>query len=469
MIKYQNYSHYKLPITVIPLEYGKLIEQIGQKYIIQLNSTNVLVINERGNENFIKLFRKGEFIFEFKDLKIDDNTFIRTILDQKYTFKNSILISTEIISAHGYIKIYPLYKDTITPLNNLIKYFKNIYDHKKAELFIIFELFLVFLVYLIFFVLFPENEINISLVGISNYNIIKLRKTRSLNSWNTLEFKINNLVFTRDLFLSKFEKFWNTINNEFSNSNHMFILFKIKYKGTEYATIGKLQRLNVNDKDWFFNWILNNMEFKSEYYKESQIESFVFSYGFKEGLAPIKETFKENISLQNYKNNKLPISYNPLDYGKIITTFKYENYTHFVIQSKGGNLINFKQFDGYNEVEIFSEGDIMVKYNDQFIAENKFVRILDNKNFYFENNKEILFFKEMKTKFISKLAKAKSLTHNYLVLDIETYVKDSVLTPYSIAIYDGKKPMKFFIRDFVNVEDMITTCLKSIMTRKYNN
>src|ERR1700761_2717388 len=170
MIKYQNYSHYKLPITVIPLEYGKLIEQIGQKYIIQLNSTNVLVINERGNENFIKLFRKGEFIFEFKDLKIDDNTFIRTILDQKYTFKNSILISTEIISAHGYIKIYPLYKDTITPLNNLIKYFKNIYDHKKAELFIIFELFLVFLVYLIFFVLFPENEINISLVGISNYN-----------------------------------------------------------------------------------------------------------------------------------------------------------------------------------------------------------------------------------------------------------------------------------------------------------
>src|SRR6201996_959988 len=211
------------------------------------------------------------------------------------------------------------------------------------------------------------------------------------------------------------------------------------------------------------------MEFKSEYYKESQIESFVFSYGFKEGLAPIKETFKENISLQNYKNNKLPISYNPLDYGKIITTFKYENYTHFVIQSKGGNLINFKQFDGYNEVEIFSEGDIMVKYNDQFIAENKFVRILDNKNFYFENNKEILFFKEMKTKFISKLAKAKSLTHNYLVLDIETYVKDSVLTPYSIAIYDGKKPMKFFIRDFVNVEDMITTCLKSIMTRKYNN
>jgi len=112
MIKYQNYSHYKLPITVNPLEYGKLIEQIGNKYIIQLNSTNVLIVNESENENLIRLFRKGEFIFEFKDLKIDNNSFIRTILDQKFTFKNSKLIITEIISVHGNILIYLLYEDT---------------------------------------------------------------------------------------------------------------------------------------------------------------------------------------------------------------------------------------------------------------------------------------------------------------------------------------------------------------------
>ena len=109
MIKYQNHSHYKLPITTNPLEYGKLIEQIGNKYIIHLNTFNILILNEKENENFVKLFRKGEFIFEFKDLKISENTFYRFIQDQKYTFKNSKLISTEIISAHGYIKIYLLY------------------------------------------------------------------------------------------------------------------------------------------------------------------------------------------------------------------------------------------------------------------------------------------------------------------------------------------------------------------------
>jgi hypothetical protein len=98
MIKYQNYSHYKLPITTNPLEYGKLIEQIGNKFIIQLNTLNILIINEKDNENFVRLFRKGEFIFEFKDLKISEKTFSRIIKNQKYTFKNNRLISTEIIT-----------------------------------------------------------------------------------------------------------------------------------------------------------------------------------------------------------------------------------------------------------------------------------------------------------------------------------------------------------------------------------
>jgi hypothetical protein len=116
-IKYQNYLHFKLPITIKPLEYGKLIEQIGNKYIIQLNTTNVVIINEKQNENFIKFFRKGELMFEYKDFKKSEYRFVRTILDQRYTFENNKLISTEILSSVSNIIIYPLYEDTnaITP------------------------------------------------------------------------------------------------------------------------------------------------------------------------------------------------------------------------------------------------------------------------------------------------------------------------------------------------------------------
>lgn len=300
-------------------------------------------------------------------------------------------------------------------------------------------------------------------------NIIKLRKTISKNISNILEFKINNLVFTNDLFQSKFNQFWEKVNNQFLDDNHMFVLFKIKYKNTDYATIGNLQRLNQTDKDWYFNWILNTIEFKSEYYKETQIESFIFSYGFKEGSIPDKEIFKENLSLQNYKNSKIPISYNPLDYGKLVTKFNYENYTQFVLQSKDGNLISFKQFDNYNEVEIFYKGDIMLKYKDEFLNPIKFVRIIDNKKFYFENNKQILFTKEMKTKFISKLSATKNLKNKFLTLDIETFNKENSLIPYLIRFYDGINSYSYWLGNYSNVEGMILDCFKDILIRKYNN
>jgi len=105
-IKYQNYSHYKLPITMDPLKYGKLIEQIDNKFIITLTTpTNIAVITKINNENFVKIFRKGELMFEYKEFKISDIRFIRTIQDQRYTFENNKLISTEILNAWGWITI----------------------------------------------------------------------------------------------------------------------------------------------------------------------------------------------------------------------------------------------------------------------------------------------------------------------------------------------------------------------------
>jgi hypothetical protein len=107
-LKYQNYSHYLLPITIAPLEYGKLIYQKDNIFIIQLNNTNIVVINTTDNENSVKLFRKGDLIFEYKDIKLSENHFIRTILNNKYTFKNNKLISTEILNRGKFINIIPL-------------------------------------------------------------------------------------------------------------------------------------------------------------------------------------------------------------------------------------------------------------------------------------------------------------------------------------------------------------------------
>jgi DNA polymerase type B, organellar and viral len=503
MTKFQIYSHYKLPITLDPLKYGKLLEQINNKFIVQLTTKNVAIINQNEKENFVKIFKNGDLILEFTDKTVQENSFIRSINDTRFLFENEKLISTQISNALGLISIfesnYPIYfnYDPVLNINLIFKHLYLFYWRIKINfwgvssftewlaytyfsffMFILPCIFIFLLFKLIFANLFPSQQMEVIMSFIpciKNYsmkgNTIKLRKTRSSNIWNVLEFKINNMVFTKELFQSKLNLFWNNpkVNIQFNLNNHMFVLFKIKYKNSDFVTIGKLQRLNIDDKDWFFNWILNMMEFKSEYYNETQIESIIFSFGFKEGKAPKKLTFKENLNYQVYQNNKLPISYNPLDCGKLLRKFNYDNYTQFILQTKDGNLIIFKQFKEYNEVEIFNKGDIMVSYKDELINDNKFFRIIDNKKYLFENNHEILFMKENKVKFISKISTSKNMTNNFLILDIETYIKNGILIPFCISIYDGINVNYFYILDYKNSEDMIISALNSIMIRKYNN
>src|SRR6266566_1378169 len=74
-IKYQNYQHYKLPITLNPLKYGKLILNIGKQFVIQVNRTNIALITQFDNLNHVK--------------------FIRNLNNKKFTFENHILTLVE--------------------------------------------------------------------------------------------------------------------------------------------------------------------------------------------------------------------------------------------------------------------------------------------------------------------------------------------------------------------------------------
>jgi hypothetical protein len=105
-MKYQNYSNYRLPITTNPLDYGKLIEQSGNKYIIQLPTGNILIIQQYEKENHIRLFRLGELVLEFKDHVIDESSFSRLIRDTKFTFVNGSLVRTVILASNKIITIF---------------------------------------------------------------------------------------------------------------------------------------------------------------------------------------------------------------------------------------------------------------------------------------------------------------------------------------------------------------------------
>jgi hypothetical protein len=211
------------------------------------------------------------------------------------------------------------------------------------------------------------------------------------------------------------------------------------------------------------------MKFKSEYYNETQIESLIFSYGFKDGKIANKEEINLDINSIVHNELNLPISLNPMDYGKFLKTITIENGKLFVVQNSKGQIIMFSKFEEFNEIEYLNNGKSLTKFKDEVTSKNTFVRILDNKKYYFENKDQILFTKDIKTKFISKINKSKTLVNNFITLDIETYIKDNILIPFCISIYDGNIKSNFYLTDFKNHEELIISALKSIMIRKYNN
>jgi len=295
-------------------------------------------------------------------------------------------------------------------------------------------------------------------------NIIKLRKVASKHKWQDIIVKLNNRVFSRNLLIKYFSDFWNNVSDQFSNNNHMFILFKIKYNNGEFSSIGKVQRINITDLSWYIDFIIEQMKFKSEYYNETPIVEFIFSYGFKDGKIPNKtiKIFEYN---QNIKDIKIPISMIPSDFGTIVKTIK----SIFIIQNELGQTITLEQIGKNNLVSIASKGKVLISFEDKFIEENKFVRTIDNKKYYFINNKEIVKVDILKTKFIEILKPSKELVNKFITLDIETYIENGDLIPYLISFYDGIKCYNFWIEDYKSTEEMVLDCFSSIFVRKYNN
>jgi len=158
---------------------------------------------------------------------------------------------------------------------------------------------------------------------------------------------------------------------------------------------------------------------------------------------------------------------NPSDFGVVVNQFIIENGITYILQNE--NLaITLIKYEKFNEVEFFKSGISLIKFKDELISKNKFIRIIDNKKFYFENNKQVLSTVDLKTKFISKTKNVKTLTNNFITIDIETIINNGLLTPYLIAFFDGKNLFSFYLSDYNSVEGMMLDCLKSILIRKYD-
>jgi DNA polymerase type B, organellar and viral len=156
-----------------------------------------------------------------------------------------------------------------------------------------------------------------------------------------------------------------------------------------------------------------------------------------------------------------------MDYGILINKIDMKDSVVYFLHNEKGLTIVIRSYINHNLIEFFKSGTSLLKFTDELIDINKFVRIIGNKKYYFENREQFLLSSEIKTKFISKSSKSKNLVNNFITIDIETYIINGLMTPYLICFYDGKNFFSFYLSDYNSVEEMMLDCLKSILKRKY--
>ena len=146
--------------------------------------------------------------------------------------------------------------------------------------------------------------------------------------WDHYYFDIENSTLTKALIAKSVNSFWKEISKIIYSDQHLISLFRFKTNENIILTLGQLQKLSIEDKDYYINYIYDVLSFKGEDYKDKIITQIIFNYGTRSGSTEknilLKDVIK-NTDYQNYKHYKLPITVDPLDYGKILYYDKKNN------------------------------------------------------------------------------------------------------------------------------------------------
>ena len=284
-------------------------------------------------------------------------------------------------------------------------------------------------------------------------------------NWDNFIINLSPTIFSRDLLKTSLNKFWNEIvEQKLKGNQHILFMLRFQWSDQQIVTIGNLQRLNIEDQNYIFDFLLDEITDRGEYYLDSSIIKIIFSYGIRDGKASEK-SIRAKTQFHNYQHHNLPITMNPLEYGKLMRRFDSEYWIQISENKSAIIVVNENQ----NEVKFFRSGNLLYQWIDKFIDKVTFSRLLGKKEFVFKNNELLLYKQSKPVKFISSLNKHKDLSHKFITLDIETYIKDGIHIPYCISWYDGLKSLSYYLTDFNNMDDMIIACIKDITIKKYDN
>lgn len=286
-----------------------------------------------------------------------------------------------------------------------------------------------------------------------------------------IQYNLNNLIFSRILLKYYINKFWTDNINILDSNKHIMIMFRIKSSDGLIKSRGKLQRLNKEDKDYYINYLLNILdmeELNPDMDIDSPIISLIFEYIIRKGNVENKES-KSNVKYQTYYRNKLPIYFNPLDYGKLLK----QKDNLLIIKVSDKVKIKVTQVENnnekYNLVEYYKKNKLLFNWKDIYINENSFKRELGKSIYTYEFNELVLLKVIKSAKFINPIKTQRVLNNKIITMDCETISIGNKLSIYLICWFDGVNKKSYFINDFKNIESMVLQVIKDLCIKKYDN
>jgi len=294
--------------------------------------------------------------------------------------------------------------------------------------------------------------------------------------WTSYTYSLtDHIILTDELIREAITNFFENKVNKISDKEHIIVMFRVRTNNDHILTIGNLQKIGTNHLESYVQYINDVLYYKNDEYKQEIIKEFIFSYGVRQGVVSDESRFEFKKPIyQSYKNYKIPATFDPKGYGRIITSYTDQaGIPNLLLQVTPLTIAKVKHSEyDRNEVEIIKNGMTVLKYTDYWMDENKFKRVMGNNEatYYFNRSGEFQLFTIMKpTRFIKQKRANKKIDKRAVTLDIETYVNEqNEHVPYVISFYDGEACKSFYVTDYNSSDEMIKASIEALIQPRYN-
>ena len=295
------------------------------------------------------------------------------------------------------------------------------------------------------------------------------------------DINLSNTFLSKDLLNKYLDKFWNDIVENIKDEEYILFIPRLILIDNQYVSLSKMLKINKDNKNEILTFLSDLIDLSNEAYKNIPIKSLIFSYGIRKGKI-ISEftsnTLDKVIKYHTFYKNKLPIGITPQDYGKILTSsistycvatpLELKNvYISIQIINKNGFI--------FNKIDYIKNGKVLFQWEDKIISkeDKELIRYIGKSTIYFKDGEITLTKIERKTTGISNkiLSKNPKLSNNFITMDLETILVNSIHVPYLLCWYDGNKSYSYFNNELnkSSILNMIRNAMLDISKKKYKN